>query len=73
MKFNDELRHELLFQQVKDIYEYFEDWAGYTPTVGDPEYKERVKKLSDRLGHKFQSIIQDLEELHIINIDSHVC
>lgn len=73
MAFNDELKHNLLFQQVKDIYEYFNGWEEYNPTVCDHEDIERIKEISNRLGHKFQSIIQDLDDLHNINVDSYGC
>jgi len=73
MKFNDELRHNLLFQQVGDIYGRFDNFKEYNPSVCDPKDAERIRELSNRLGHKFQSILEDLNELENINVDSYGC
>lgn len=73
MSFKTELEHEKLFNIVKDIYTYFENWEEYDPHVCDPKNVEKIKELSTSLYKKFDSIIQDLDNLHDINVESYGC
>ena len=73
MSFNTELEHEKLFNTVKDIYTYFENWQEYNPYVCDPKNLETIKELSKDISKKLESVIQDLDKLHDINIESYGC
>jgi hypothetical protein len=73
MAFNDELRHKLLFDKIKDIYEYFQGWEEYSPSICDDSVIEKLRDASHILEHRFDSIIQELDELQSINIDSFGC
>lgn len=73
MAFNDELRHKLLFDKVKNIYQHFQSWQEYNPYVCDPQNVDQIKGLSEGIQKKLDSIIQNLDDLHSINVDSYGC
>lgn len=73
MSFNDELQHEKLFNAVKDIYSAFDAWVEYNPSMCDPQNIETVNNFSKDIYKKLESIIQDLDTLHNINVESYGC
>ena len=73
MSFNDELNHEKLFNAVKDVYSYFDSWLEYNPLVCDPEDVENINDISRNIYKKLESIIQELDTLHDINVKSYGC
>lgn len=73
MAFNDELQHDKLFNAVKEIYSFFDGWVEFNPTMCDPKDIETVNNISKDVYKKLQSIIQELDTLHDINVNSYGC
>ena len=42
MRFTEAIKQKELFSKVKDIYEYFQGWEEYDPSMCDPQEVERA-------------------------------
>ena len=73
MKFTEAIKQKELFNKVKDIYEYFQGWEEYDPSMCDPKEVERAQGLSEDVGKLLDKVIQEIDELSRINVDSYGC
>ncbi len=73
MRFNEAIKQKELFNKVKDVIEYFYGWEEYNPSMCDPQEIERAQEISKLVGKKLDEIIQELDELGSINVDSYGC
>ena len=73
MRFTETINQKDLFNKVKDIYEYFQGWEEYDPSMCDPSDIEKAQESSKEVNKLLDKVIQELDELSRINVDSYGC